>query len=53
MHSLVWDECQKVAGKDPDFNRRDLWDAIEAGQYPEWELGVQLVPESDEFNFRL
>lgn len=51
VHSLVWDECQKVAGKDPDFNRRDLWDAIEAGQYPEYELGVQLVPESDEFNF--
>lgn len=51
VHSLIWDECQKVAGKDPDFNRRDLWDAIEAGQYPEWELGVQLVAESDEFNF--
>jgi len=51
VHSLIWDECQKVAGTDPDFNRRDLWDAIEAGQYPEWELGVQLVPESDEFNF--
>jgi catalase len=51
VHSLVWDECQKVAGKDPDFNRRDLWDAIEAGDFPEWELGVQLVPESDEFNF--
>ncbi|OBI45287.1 catalase HPII [Mycobacterium kyorinense] len=52
VHSLVWDECQKVAGKDPDFNRRDLWDAIQAGQYPEYELGVQLVPESDEFNFQ-
>lgn len=51
VHSLIWDECQKVAGKDPDFNRRDLWEAIEAGQYPEYELGVQLVPESDEFNF--
>lgn len=51
VHSLIWDECQKIAGKDPDFNRRDLWDAIAAGQYPEYELGVQLVPESDEFNF--
>ncbi|WP_020659583.1 catalase [Amycolatopsis benzoatilytica] len=50
-HSLVWDECQKIAGKDPDFNRRDLWDAIEAGQYPEWELGVQLVDESAEHEF--
>ncbi|OMC37029.1 catalase HPII [Mycobacterium sp. GA-1841] len=51
VHSLIWEECQKVAGADPDFNRRDLWEAIESGQYPEWELGVQLVPESDEFNF--
>jgi catalase len=50
-HSLVWDEAQKVAGKDPDFNRRDLWDAIEAGHYPEYELCVQLVPESDEHAF--
>ncbi|CAM4261607.1 Catalase HPII [Mycobacterium basiliense] len=52
VHSLIWDETQKIAGKDPDFNRRDLWEAIEAGQYPEWELGVQLVPESDEFAFQ-
>jgi catalase len=51
VHSLIWDECQQIAGKDPDFNRRDLWEAIEARQYPEYELGVQLVPESDEFNF--
>ncbi|CAJ1501986.1 catalase [[Mycobacterium] kokjensenii] len=51
VHSLIWDECQKVAGKDPDFNRRDLWDAIESGHFPEWELGVQLVPESDETEF--
>ncbi|WP_335988653.1 catalase [Glycomyces sp. MUSA5-2] len=50
-HSLVWDEAQKVSGADPDFNRRDLWDAIEAGDFPEWELGVQLVPEEDEFAF--
>ncbi|MFD5092795.1 catalase [Amycolatopsis thailandensis] len=50
-HSLVWDECQKIAGKDPDFNRRDLWDAIESGQYPEWELGVQLVDEDAEHDF--
>ncbi|MDB5303893.1 MAG: katE, partial [Phycisphaerales bacterium] len=51
IHSLVWDETQKVAGADPDFNRRDLFEAIEAGQYPEWELGVQLVPEGDEDRF--
>lgn len=50
-HSLIWDEAQKIAGKNPDFNRRDLWEAIESGQYPEWELGVQLVAEADEFAF--
>ncbi|MEU5870644.1 catalase [Glycomyces sp. NPDC047369] len=50
-HSLVWEEAQQVSGADPDFNRRDLWDAIEAGDFPEWELGVQLVPEEDEFAF--
>ena len=44
-HSLVWDETQKIAGKDPDFNRRDLWEAIEMGNYPEFELGVQLFTE--------
>ncbi|MEU0123420.1 catalase [Streptomyces albidoflavus] len=51
VHSLVWDEAQEVMGRDPDFNRRDLWDTIESGQYPEWELGVQLVPEEDEHAF--
>ncbi|MEF2965771.1 catalase [Paenibacillus sp. M1] len=51
MHSLVWDETQKIAGKDPDFNRRDLWEAIESGNYPEYELGVQMIPEEDEFKF--
>ncbi|MVP02033.1 catalase [Paenibacillus lutrae] len=51
MHSLVWDETQKIAGKDPDFNRRDLWDAIESGNYPEYEFGVQLIKEEDEFKF--
>jgi catalase len=50
-HSLVWEECQQIAGKDPDFNRRDLWEAIETGAFPEWELGVQLVPESEELAF--
>ncbi|PPK63093.1 catalase [Actinokineospora auranticolor] len=50
-HSLVWEECQRIAGYDPDFNRRDLWEAIESGAFPEWELGVQLVEETDEFAF--
>jgi catalase len=44
-HALLWDEAQKIAGRDPDFHRRDLWDAIEQGQFPEWELGVQLIEE--------
>jgi catalase len=51
VHSLEWDEAQKIAGKDPDFNRRDLWEAIESGEFPEYELGVQLVPEADEHSF--
>ena len=50
-HSLVWDEAQKLNGKDPDWLRRDLWDAIEAGDYPEFELGVQIIAEEDEFKF--
>ncbi|MEX2336244.1 MAG: catalase [Fulvivirga sp.] len=55
MHSLVWDEAQKLAGKDPDWLRRDLWEAIEMGDHPEFELGVQIVEEEDEhaFNFDL
>lgn len=51
VHALVWDEVQKLAGKDPDFNRRDLWEAIEMGNYPEFELGVQIVEEEDAGNF--
>ncbi len=51
IHSLVWDETQKIAGKDPDFNRRDLWESIEMGHYPEFELGVQMIEEADEFKF--
>ena len=51
LHALAWDEAQKLAGKDPDFLRRDLWDAIEAGQFPEWELGMQVIEESKESSF--
>ena len=47
-HSLVWDEAQKIAGKDPDYHRRDLWNAIETGAFPEWELGVQVLSEDDQ-----
>lgn len=51
VHSLVWDEAQKIAGKDPDFHRRDIWTAIEMGDYPEYELGIQVIEEKDEFSF--
>jgi len=51
VHSVAWDEAQNISGKDPDFHRRDLWEAIESGAFPEWELGVQIVPEADEFKF--
>ncbi len=52
-HSLVWDEAVKLAGADPDFHRRDLWEAIEAGDYPQWELGLQVFTEeqADQFSF--
>ncbi|MGP3963617.1 catalase [Nonomuraea sp. 3N208] len=50
-YSLVWDEVLRIQGNDPDFNRRDLWEAIERGAYPEYELCVQLVPESREHDF--
>lgn len=51
VHSVLWDEAQKISGKDPDFHRRDLWEAIENGDFPEWELGIQVVPEADEHKF--
>jgi catalase len=51
VHSNVFDEAQKLAGKDPDFHRRDLWDSIDKGLYPEYELGVQIVEEEDAEKF--
>ena len=52
-HSLVWDEALKINGADPDYHRRDLWEAIEAGEYPQWELSFQLVTEAqaEKFSF--
>ncbi|WP_413816692.1 catalase [Piscinibacter gummiphilus] len=44
-HSLVWDEAAKLGGADPDYHRRDLWEAIESGNFPEWELGVQIFSD--------
>nr|WP_255551623.1 catalase [Sporosarcina sp. E16_8] len=51
VHSLVWDEAQKISGKDPDFQRRDLWESIEHGNFAEYEFGVQMIDEKDEFMF--
>ncbi|KZD03456.1 catalase [Oceanibaculum pacificum] len=53
MQSVVWNEALKVNGADPDFHRRDLWDAIQAGDFPEWELGLQLFDEdfANSFDF--
>ncbi|MFY0483886.1 catalase [Flavobacterium sp. PLA-1-15] len=50
-HAVVWDEAVKISGNDPDFHRRDLWEAIDGGIFPEWELGVQVIPEADEHKF--
>lgn len=50
-HSLAWDEAVKISGADPDFHRRDLWEAIEAGAYPEYELAVQVFTEKDADRF--
>ncbi|MFG1608537.1 catalase [Actinoplanes sp. NPDC049265] len=51
VHSLTWEEAQLLAGIDPDYHRRDLYDAIEAGAYPEWELGIQVFPDTPDETF--
>ncbi|MFD0887893.1 catalase, partial [Streptosporangium algeriense] len=51
VHSLVWEEAQLIGGADPDFHRRDLADAIEAGAHPQWELGIQVFPDTPEQTF--
>jgi len=53
LQSVVWNEAVKINGADPDFHRRDLWDAIKMGDYPEWELGLQLFDDSfaEKFDF--
>jgi len=53
MQSVVWNEAVKINGADPDFHRRDLWNAIQSGNFPEWELGLQLFDEkfADSFDF--
>jgi catalase len=51
LASLVWEEAQKLGGIDPDFHRRDLWDAIEAGTTPAWDFGIQVFPDNEEQTF--
>ncbi len=53
MQSVMWNEAVKINGADPDFHRRDMWDAITTGNFPEWELGVQVFDDAfaDEFDF--
>lgn len=51
VHSVAWDEAQRISGKDSDFHKKDLWEAIECGQFPEWELGLQIIPQSDEHKY--
>ncbi len=51
VHAVAWDEAQNISGKDPDYHRRDLWEAIENGDFPQWEFGVQIVPEEDEHKY--
>ena len=50
-HSLVWDEAVKISGADPDYHRRDLWERIESGAYPEYELGLQIFTEEQAAQF--
>ena len=53
LQSVVWNEAVKINGADPDFHRRDLWNAIQMGDHPEWELGLQLFDEdfAERFDF--
>ena len=51
LASLVWEEAQKLGGIDPDFHRRDLWDSIEFGNLPAWDLGIQVFPDNEEQAF--
>ncbi|MCE3603996.1 catalase [Massilia sp. P8910] len=50
-HSLVWDEAAKLVGADPDYHRRDLWEAIDSGNFPEWELALQIFTEEQAESF--
>nr|WP_278247411.1 catalase [Sphingomonas jatrophae] len=51
LQSVLWNEAVKISGNDPDFHRRDLWDSIENGAFPQWDLGVQLFDEEQAASF--
>lgn len=51
VHSLVWDEALKLAGQDPDFHRKDLYEAIENGAFPKWKFGIQVIKDEDQDKF--
>ncbi len=51
VHSVAWDEAQKISGKNSDFHRQDLYEAIESGAFPEWEFGLQIISHEDEHKF--
>jgi len=51
VHQVAWNEAQNISGFDSDFHRRDLWENIEKGNFPQWDLGVQLIPEEDEHKY--
>ncbi|MDM1550553.1 catalase [Empedobacter falsenii] len=51
VHSVAWNEAQKISGFNSDFHRQDLWEAIDTGNFPQWDLGVQLIPEEDELKY--
>ena len=51
VHSVAWNEAQRISGFNSDFHRQDLWEAIDKGQFPQWDLGVQLIPEEDELKY--
>ena len=52
VHSVTWEEALITNGVDPDYHRRDLADAIESGAYPEWDLGVQVMPDTEDQHLR-
>lgn len=52
VHTLVWDEAQKINGKDPDFHRRDLWESIDKGIFPEWDFFVQIFEDNDSESYK-